>query len=66
MEENVKHKLKAENKGVGIQTPYPTRVARKALLPIAEEEERKGRHTRIMNNKLYVNNTLKMKYVDIV
>ena len=44
VEENVKHKLKAENKGVGIQTPYPTRMARKALLPIAKEEERKGRH----------------------
>ena len=63
-DENTKQRLKAEHKGVGVQTPYLQRMARKELLPIAREEERKGHRTRIKANKLYVNDILKKKYVD--
>lgn len=63
-EEEIKEKLKQLKQGVGTQQPQQYRDARKALSECAKTEEELGKKTRIVGNKLYVNNSLKKKYVD--
>ena len=63
-DEDIKRKLNDARQGVGIQTPFQVREARKALFPLAKEEEQKGNRVRINGNKLLVNNIIKMKYVN--
>jgi hypothetical protein len=56
--------MKHLRQGVGIQQPGPIREARKALQPAANEAQDNRQTTRIVGNKLFVNNILKKKYVD--
>jgi hypothetical protein len=60
----IKEKMKHLRQGVGIQQPGPIREARKALQPAANEAQDNRQTTRIVGNKLFVNNILKKKYVD--
>jgi hypothetical protein len=60
----IKEKMKHLRQGVGIQQPGPIREARKALQPAAKEAQDNRQTTRIIGNKLFVNNILKKKYVD--
>ena len=62
--DDYKARLTADSQGVGIQWPQQLRDARKALFPIAKEIGKQGNRFRITGNKLYVNDVLKMKYVD--
>lgn len=64
IEEETRSKLKDKRLGVGIQTPPELREARKALYPASKQEQDRGNRTRIVGNKLYVNNVLKKKFVD--
>jgi hypothetical protein len=61
---DIKEKMKVLRQGVGVQQPLPIREARKALLPFAAEAQKERKSTRIVGNKLFVNNVLKKKFID--
>ena len=48
-------KLKAENVGVGAQSPKKMRGTRKNLYDIMQQEKAKGNTVKLMRDKLYVN-----------
>ncbi|KAH3858812.1 hypothetical protein DPMN_101450 [Dreissena polymorpha] len=52
------------NIGVGVQWPQQIREARKALHPLAKEAESRREKTRMVGNKLFINNELRHKYVN--
>ena len=61
-EDPIKKSLKDSNLGVGIQSPQQYREARKALFEHGKREENRGNRTRIVGNKLYVNNKITKTY----
>ena len=62
--EAVKMRLRESNQGIGVQQPQQYREARRALFEQAKREEERGKRTRIVGNKLYVNNRVAKKYVN--
>lgn len=60
----IKAEMTKRNIGVGVQWPQQIREARKALHPLAKEAESRREKTRMVGNKLYINNELRHKYVN--
>ena len=52
----IKAEMTKRNIGVGVQWPQQIREARKALHPLAKEAESRREKTRMVGNKLYINN----------
>ena len=61
-EVHIKKKLDQINKGISPQLPQPLRESQKSST--ANTAKDKGHLTRIYNNKLYIDNVLKKKYID--
>lgn len=64
LENEIKSKLRDQRLGIGIQSPQEHRDARKAFYAISKQEQDRGNRTRIVGNKLLINNVIKYKYVD--
>ena len=61
-EDEIRTSLRGSNLGIGIQTPLQYREARKALTDLVKKESDRGKKTRIVGSKLFVNNKLFKKY----
>ena len=59
-----KQNLRDRKQGIGQQQPQQLREARKALMPFAKQARDDGQSYRIKGNKLFINNSLKKKYID--
>ena len=64
LEENTKRLLQNSNCGIGVQSPRQYREARKALSDHAKREEDRGNKSRIIGNKLFINNRPLKKYIN--
>ncbi|XP_060562431.1 uncharacterized protein LOC132722044 [Ruditapes philippinarum] len=63
-EHDIKINLKAQQQGIGIQTPQPYREARKAFTDFIASENIDEGTARISGTKLYINNKISKKYVN--
>lgn len=63
-DQEIKKKLKVSKQGVGVQQPLQYRDARKILQENADEEEKKGHKTKIIGNKLLVDNKPFQRYIN--
>ena len=61
-EDEIRTSLWGSNLGIGIQMPLQHREARRALTDLAKKESDRGKKTRIVGSKLFVNNKLFKKY----
>ena len=59
-----KQNLRDRKQGIGQQQPQQLREARKALMPFAKQARDDGQSYQINGNKLFINNSLKKKYID--
>lgn len=61
-QEDNKKLLNDSNMGIGVQMPQEHRDARRTLSDSAKDEANLGKNTRIVGNKLYVDNKLTKKF----
>jgi hypothetical protein len=62
--EDIKKLLNDSKMGIGVQMPQEYRDARRALSDSAKDEANLGKNTRIVGNKLYVDNKLTKKFIN--
>jgi hypothetical protein len=63
-DETIKNKLKELKQGIGVQSPQMYRDARKILMENAADERKKGHATKIIGNKLLLNNKPFQRFIN--